>query len=418
MVDLDSKGYKPFVCLPFLYLDLSEPIVMGPIRFSPSDRIGGATVSIHPSIRDETRFELLIDSLYLLYFASTFIDLYHTIKPPHFEAFTKIIPVRQKPSEEELEKIDSISSIEENLYHLVYINSNMQKGLGEALNLVYLKGKTEENEKRYGEMKRLIRSIRYFIHCFYEKFQNLVEKGLDFSPHLYEPEDALFLYTAFESLFDIDPLQAPADFKQKLRPVLQLKFGKPIEVIWKWVDGFYAMKNHLVHTGEVANPLFLDNENFSVPYLVFAVKLFIYSVYYKLTINRMIAEKRDGAYAPWAFKGVEREEVVGMLWPEAEILKKIALLIMQVEQGKISEEYLVELKMLGKIYIHTLKTYYFRKDKGEDIAFIPAANQNIENFVEAILSRSGDEVEIDGTIIHISDLYPDELIPCLQKRVA
>jgi len=414
----EEKNYKLYVCLPFLHLDMDEPITMGPIRFFPSDRIGGATVSLHPSIPDEKKNELLLDGLHLLYFSATYVDIFHSIKPPLFEAFTQLMPIPKKPSKEEIDKIESYSSMKEQVYHLSEIESQMCKGLGAALELIYLNQEAADNEERILEIRRMIRAIRYFVHCFYDKFKILSNKGIRFSNKLYEPEEALILSTAFESLFNINPREPAPDLKQKLRPILQLKFGKPVEIIWKWIDGFYDMKTKVIHTGEIPRQMFRENESFTVPFLSFAVKLFIYSIYYKLTTHRLIEGRQRNIYYPHEFSSIEREEVISFLWPEENLLKKISILVLQIEQGKTSEEYLSDLTMLGNIYIHMMKNFYFTHSAADDIDFIPTPKETIEPFIEAILGHSIEKVRVNGQERELMELYPEGLIHCLQKRAA
>src|SRR5262249_12038398 len=142
---------------------------------------------------------------------------------PSFNAFRKMIPassdfIQSKHNWQDL-------YIEENhcedsiCLHLV--DSDMCRALGKALEQIYTS--SSQDEESVQASKRLVRSIRYLVDRFFQRFVNLFGKGLHFSDEIFEPEDVIFLASSFEALFDLDPQQPAADFKYKLRTLLHLK---------------------------------------------------------------------------------------------------------------------------------------------------------------------------------------------------
>ncbi len=272
-----KKPYKMYACLPYLSLQSKKPIGMGPIRFYPSavsdDFIGhseqeemkayfhlkpeinhGTCICVHPGINEDEIPELLVDALYLLYFAATYQPLYHNDRPPQFDAMTKFVPAikRETSNPESINLLKALNVNQSQIVSVTISDYLMSDALGQLLSRSYLPAERQSPGEDPNQSRRIIRSIRYFLHCFYEKFENLLGSGVRFKEKIYEPEDFLFLVTAFETLFDLDPNHPGADLKQKLRPVLHVKFGPPLETIWKWIDGFFEIKTAINTPGDTA----------------------------------------------------------------------------------------------------------------------------------------------------------------------
>jgi hypothetical protein len=432
----ERTPYKMYACLPYLNLQNDTPIGMGPIRFYPSsvfdDYIGksereeiksyfenapainrGTCLCVHPSVKDDEIPELLVDALYMLYFSATYDELYHNKNPPHFDALTKFVPAGGNLAG--MKNLESLQ-VKDSQVMSVDINDNLMSGaLGELLKRCYLPADQDSSGQDVNEDHRIIRAIRYFIHCFYEKFENLLGTGIHLKEKIYEPEDFLFLIAAFETLFDLDPDYPNTDLKQKLRPILHVKFGTPLETIWKWIDGFFEIKNQSIHQGNLPEDIFRANGNFEISYFKFATKLFIYSTYYKLYLMNLLPAEKSKPYIPIKFKGIEREEVIAFLWPETKILRRISTILMQITHGKADEEYLHDLNMLARIYKQILSYY---SDCPASIQFNPADKNDLKNYVEAIVNLADEAIEIEGKPVHLHDLMPDEFISAIEKRVA
>ena len=136
----------------------------------------------------------------------------------------------------------------------------------------------------------------------------------------------IFIASSFEALFDINDKQAAADFKHKLRPLLHLKYGKPVELFWKWVDDFYEVKRHIVHGGDhILDPFFRYNPNFEISHILIGIKLFVYSVYYTLFQYRLLHSIHEDPFTPPDFKWIHPEEILLFFWTESFLLHKLSL---------------------------------------------------------------------------------------------
>ncbi|NGX57709.1 MAG: hypothetical protein K940chlam3_00603 [Chlamydiae bacterium] len=433
---MQNDPYKMYICLPYLYLTEENPLGLGPIRFYPSSKFDdyvsqdeqkeieeylrespsinkGTSICVHPDIREESIPELLIDAVYVLYFAATYEKLYHNYEPPRFGPLTQIVPASESVVKNPANR-ESLKSLDLKESHILEISIQddvMLKAMGEVLNGAFL----EDHKLDQVECRRIIRSIRYFIHCFHDKFRDLLGSGFLMGHKHFEPEDFLFLVTAFETLFNINPEIPNSDFKQKLRPIIHLKFGKPLEIIWKWIDGFYAIKNEVVHEGTLPDGTFRENHNFEVPYISFAIKLFIYSIYHKLFKMDLLPAHVTESYRPIAFHGIEREEVILFLWPEKELLKKISILIMQLTHGKVTDETVADVSMLAHVYQHMLR---YHKSLQDPIKFIPTSKEELKKVVVAIENLSDDDFEYEGKKVHVQELMPEGFLDVLNRRVA
>src|SRR5262249_4372330 len=148
---------------------------------------------------------------------------------------------------------------------------------------------------------------------------------------LFEPEDTLLLASSFEVLLDINEKHPASDFRFKVRPMLHLKFSKPVELFWKWVDAFYLLKKQVIHGTIGPQDYSVENPNFKVPILQIGVKLFIYVIYYKLFKMHLVHSNDDDRFPPPHFKWIQPEEVLLFFWTEESLLRKLSLLLAQVK---------------------------------------------------------------------------------------
>lgn len=421
-----NQHYHLFACLPFVELAHQAAIQIGPITFWPASKyqenislhahldfqnyintIGEVKalanknhewvntiklnphsttcVSINNEIPEKEREALLIDSLYLLYFACSFRNLYYGDEIPPFGPFRKMIPASlefiQNKSNWESIHIKEIDREETLCIHLP--DHEICQAFGKMLNAIYT---NSLSSNQIGEFKRIIRAIRYLVDRLFQRFVNLFSKELTFSDAIFEPEDVILLTTGFESLFDINDKNAASDFKHKLRPLLHLKYSRPLEIFWKWIDTFYDLKRNIVHGGNTKDSCFKHNPNFQISHLFIGIKLFIYSVYYMLFKNKLISSKSYDPYTPPDFKWIHPEEVLLLFWTEDSLLKKLENFMNQLLEGKGNHEELkAEIHLLSNLFI-ALQERFFEQPPRTGVTFIPSSKESLKDSINKILS--------------------------------
>lgn len=372
-----------YAYLPFVKLAADQSIALGPVTFSPENNITAISISLN--VPPEKKESLFIDSLYLFYFAATFKELYHNTDIPHFKTFTKVLMANNR---------DKDPSSSQPSIVIDQLDSAIINALGKALNEIYTQ--KEPNP----QILRLVRSIRFFVDSFLENFENLSE-GTPLSHWFYDPEDTVFLSASFESLLDINEVHPVQDFKQKLRPMLHLNFSKPVEIFWKWVDGFYEIKKKIVKNGESPDQVFAENPNFRIPYLYLGVKLFIYTIYNQLHKHKLLDGNND----------LDSTEVLLFLWPEENLLRKISLLMMEFEKSAHQEENAKELNTLSSLFAAINKHYFLNPQKHPHIQYIPCDKSILERYAQPIINYSQENAALHSL------LNPD-FLPLLKNRIA
>lgn len=370
---------------------------------------GTTCVLISSDVPAEVRDFILIDSLYLLYFACTFRNLYYGQEIPPFSAFRKIIPAHEDfiKNKENWEKLHVQEFDREENLCLHIVDSDICRGLGKALEAIYL-GKETQNKEYIQAYKRIVRSIRYLVDRFFQRFVNLFGKGLDFSEEIFEPEDVIFLASSFESLFSLEESSAvAADFKHKLRPLLHLKYSRPVEIFWRWVDDFYEVKRRILHGDTFLDPIFRLNPNFEVSHILLGIKFFVYAVYYHLFTYKLLPSTHSDPYNPPDFKWIHPEEILLFFWTEPSVLEKINLLIKQSEKSPLNEEFLSDLNLLTTLFVSLYDRYYVsEKTKGGPVRFLPLPLQQIKKEGLEILEKLKQIVEKDPDGTLLQNVHP------------
>lgn len=428
IVEKQMHSFEHFdlhACLPFIELAHETTIEMGPVLFWPSSKakerlpapvcssfdayleVAGqikaknderhlffntatlipkrmTCVSISRDVPDHLREFVLIDSLYLLYFACTFRNLYYGQEIPSFAAFRKMIPAS-------LEFISSKNNWQDLFIHetdreettcLHLADPAICQGLGKALEGIYQnEGAQDLTVQQY---KRLVRSIRYLVDRFFQRFVNLFKEGLKFHEALFEPEDVIFLSAGFETLFGLNEKQPAADFKHKLRTLLHLKYSTPLEIFWKWVDDFYRVRRRLLNGDPFIDPLFRHNPNFEISHIFLGIKLFVYAAYYQLYHFHLIPSSHEDSFTPPVFKWIHPEEILLFFWTEPSLLHKLNLFIKQCEKGEKREDLLAEIHLLTSLFVSLYDRYF---------AVVQLHGQGIVRFVPA----SASELTPDGS---------------------
>jgi hypothetical protein len=372
-------------------------------------------ISIADSIPAESKEGVLIDALYLLYFVVAFREVYYDQEIPSIEPYTKYILAENGLV---LDKTHPVTCI-----HRV---SSLCDGLGLALE----KSPTDPNARR------MIRSVRYFVDQFFKKFVNLsAENG----GKNYLPENLLSLATSLEGLFDISEKTGYNELRQKLRLMLHLNFSTPLEILWKWVDEFYELKEKIIRGKETSEVLFQANPNFIVSHLYLGVKLYIYSVYFhlfkyqlkqirdmkgaksetqlqnlfrfipqgipsigvgkeiKVSLPEKIQELKKLEHAEekgWIlqpeFSGIHPDEFLMYFWTQTSILRKLASFLKQSKDNLQQQDLKSDLKFLSHLYVSILKKgAQIDAWRRPDLAtFIPADNEELSSVIQEILSVS------------------------------
>jgi hypothetical protein len=453
-----QPAFSLYACLPFVELEYESPIQMGPVLFWPSSKYQEympaqdiplfqeylhsvsqvkvlasnnphallhtttlaphtiTCVSLDQHVKPELKELALIDAIYLLYFACTFRNLYYTTEIPSFQAFRKMAPASaefiQHKSNWEHQYISEIQREDPVCLHL--FDLDICNGLGKALEAVYGSSSLTTNELHF--YKRLIRSIRYLIDRFFQRFVNLFDKGLHLSSALFEPEDIIFLASSFEALFDLQEHQTASDFKHKLRPLLHLKYSTPIEVFWKWADDFYEAKRKIVHGGDNLDLIFQANPNFQVSPILIGMKLLIYAVYYQLFRHQLIPSQSLDPYTPPDFKWIHPEELLLFFWPEEKILAKLALFLNQLVEHPDNQELQAEVKLLSHLFVAMYERYHQKKtDMNNGLLFIPTPIESLKPDAGVILEILDREPEEQREMIH--SLFPSSFKTYLKNRI-
>jgi hypothetical protein len=450
--------YHIYACLPFVELAHESTIKMGPISFWPASKYksflpseahdnfrkyiqsigqikaqteeqknkwintvrlapqGTTCISIEETIEPSFREFLLIDSLYLLYFACTFRNLYYNNEIPSFDVFRKMIPaslefINNKVQWEHLH-IDEIHREKTVCLHL--FDQEICTALGKMLWAIY-HPQNPISPSALQNYKRLIRSIRYLVDRFFQRFVNLLGKGLNFPEKLFEPEDVIFLVSSFEALFDINDRHPNADLKHKLRPLLHLKYSRPLEIFWKWIDDFYEAKRKIIHGGLIPNLLFKENPNFEVSHILIGVKVFIYSAYYTLFKYHLIPSETFNAYTPPDFKWIHREEMLLFFWTESNLLQKLNTFIKQTRENPHQEELYADIYLLSNLFISMYEHYYKDDYPHPEIKFIPTPLKELESLGHHILQHIEEEKKQEHSLLlkHL----PPEFTLYLAKRI-
>lgn len=418
---------KIYACLPFVELPKGEGIDFGLVHFWPSSEAAKfiekpvlpdfqdyfetiriikaqkekelitttplplsalTCISIDDSINQELRETLLIDALYLLYFAISFRNMYYNAEVPKMKAFSKILPASEEfiQNKDIREKAFIAEAKREEVACITWVDEEICEALGKELQAIYSK---DTDPKTRDDAIRLIRSIRFFVDRFFSKFENLLSSDIQLQDTLFEPEDTLFLASSFEVLLDINEKNPASDFRYKVRPMLHLKFSKPVELFWKWVDAFYLLKKQVIHGTIKPEDRFLDNPNFEVSLVHIGIKLFIYMTYYKLFKSKLIHASDDDSFAPPDFKWIHPQELLLYFWTEESLFRKISLLLIQMQKGNATPENESDLKLLTSLFVNFMERFYTQKEL-PFTRFLPSDEATLSPYYEAILNYGSD----------------------------
>lgn len=369
-------------------------------------------LSISHQVSPELSQLLVIDALYLLYFAGAFRQLYEGSFVPSFHPFGVILPVSEilknpldwKNSFKKISNQERVSlSIED---------QELGQALGKVLSAVYCSSMSHE-ASLIQLSKYLVRAVRYFIDAYSQRLIQLM--GPEASENFSEPEEMVFLTSSFEVLLDIHDKQAAADFKQKVRPLLHLKWGRPVEFFWKWVDEFYEVKRSLIYAQATLDPLFRFNPNFVISHLFLGAKLFIYIVGYMLCKHNLLPAIPKDHALPLTLKSIWVEELLLFFWTEDHLLRKLNLFIAEAERhGSLSDELIEDIQLTIHLFTFMYHHYYL-VPLHPKFSFIPTPREELLKEGLPLLKKLKDEKMKSSPLGELL-LQPD-FIYALEKRL-
>lgn len=456
---MNSPKFEITACLPFVELSQESTIQIGPVLFWPASKSaefiekehqllfqsyiqsifqiktkiapensqlintvtltpeGTTCLSISSDVPPHLREQLIVDALYSLYFICNFRNLYYGSEVLKFEPFRKVIPASlnflQKKENWEACHIEEMKREETVCIHL--FDQEMNVALGKALSSIY-QSSVDNNQKSVEGFQRVIRSIRFLVDRFFQRFVNLfANEGLHFKEDLFEPEDILFLASSFDCLFNIDQKEPAADFKHKLRPMLHLKYSRPVEIFWKWADDFYEVRRRIVHRGEMPEPIFKSNPNFEISHLMIGIKLFIYAVYNTLFEYHLLAPVHFDAYTPPDFRWIHPEEILLFFWTESSLLENLNVFIKRGQEESADKELFAEISLLSDLFLSIYERYYLHPER-EQVKFIPTPLYEIkENGLRIIEMIEHEMAEHPhGRLLYA---IPTDLLEALKERL-
>lgn|GEM_PF-5799074 len=229
-----------------------------------------------------------------------------------------------------------------------YLTEGLLGSAGKLLKNRYLL-----NGKPNAFASRAIRSIQYFSRRFFDTSRE------ELLGPIMEPEDVVFLVTAFESLFDTNTefqkkknehpgFSNRIPLKAKIKRTLKLENEKPEAVLDKWVDGIYDWRNEIAHGEHVRDRLFEANPNHHISYIGFAIALFTFCIYVEFGNRGYFSKKQFD----WHYIN-SKEKLLPFLWTRNDLLKEVLKRLNDFKNSKGKKEYirsLVRLEQFAELY--------------------------------------------------------------------
>lgn len=411
-------------CLPFLTIAADQPVQLGPVLFFPADKAieifdvdGGGEfltyleslsitpqsamgIALHTLIPDNQKDKLFLDALFVIYFIAIHRDLYQNLPIPSIRTFTKYISASEQFILANKGEAKLVTSFRKTTVHFDQSDLALCEALGKVLHQVYLEDQCEQSKKS------LIRSIRFFVDAFISQFENIIDTGVPLPNILFSPENVMCLNLAFEVLFDIDISHISSDFKQKLRPMLVLRYSRPVEMLWKWIDGYFGLFHSLTRSAEIPDIMFRANENYEFPFLHLGMKIYIYAVMHKLYLFKFLTPSYTTEDMPPFFHSIDPMEIIVYLWTEEGLLKKISIILMQLGTQPKNEELQNDVFRMTSVFNAKIRKFYL-KTPPSGIQFIPQENPQLEKYARSILDALPQTIERKGEQKTIKSFLPE-----------
>lgn len=455
----DAAEYQIHACLPFVEIHAPKGIPMGPVIFWPADKaekflehsliedfseyLSSVTqlktwsetlckssteyintiklsassltcVSIDSQVPAELRDSLLVDAVYLLFFCGAFSHLFSSATAPRLDVFSKVIPASPAflKNRDNWKEVHILEAQRESPVTLEHFDEDMCAALGHALACGYQTGACRSKAET-AKVQSLIRSIRYFVDRFFERFEILIGRGLSIPSVLFEAEDIVFLATSFEALFDLSDEHPHIDFKHKLRPMLGLRYSNAVELLWQWVDGFFDLREQIVHGRPLPDATFQANPNFDISYFYLGMKLFLYGVYCRMHAYQLLSgtcEHPGGS--PLNFKWITPEEILAFFWPEEALFTRICKIINELEKEWNHPDLRQDLTFMGRLLLYMLNHYSHQTGfENLSVRWKPTPTMRIQDSAMKILAT------LDAEAGAVTALLPLGLKEALQKRL-
>lgn len=281
------------ILLPNLFFVGFNRLTLGPVEFLTSPL--GVSVHTAMNLEKDLALNLLSDALFLLYFSCNAYKIYNGKTPDPIRSFFQM--------QESIQKVHLTKDL---------IDSTIFPAFSELLFWAYTFGSPKKDES-----KKFIQSILFLLNRY-----------------LTSPEDwecpvwhhYLELSLGFEALFNLNSLQPQAELRQKLRPLLHLKFSSPVELLWRWVDLFYAAKILLLKGQTPRDLYFKANPDIKSPLYLIGEKLLIFSIYDLLFQWHLSLGIAGTETTPDRFAKIPPEIVLVYFWTKETIEKKLTLL--------------------------------------------------------------------------------------------
>lgn len=289
------------ILLPNLHFKDFQHLILGPVEFHA---VSPSSVEIRTNIDlpEDQVHQLLLHSLYLLFFSCNAHKIYNGETPDPLRSF-----FQRQESQQKTEILKEA------------IDPQIFPAFSQLLFFAYTVG-----EKRGIESKKIIQSICLLLDRY-----------------LAEPEDWKYpdwhhyinLSIGFETLFDLNPADPSADLRQKLRPLLHLKYSRPVEILWKWINHFF-MARFLFQKGQSPKiSQFIENPNVRSPLYLIAEKILIFSIYDLLFQWHLSLGIAGTISTPDRFARIPPERILVYFWTVETLEKKITLLTLQEEES-------------------------------------------------------------------------------------
>ncbi len=133
--------------------------------------------------------------------------------------------------------------------------------------------------------------------------------------------------------------------------MLGLRYSAPVEILWLWVDGFFKLREQIVHGRSSTRQVFHGNPNYEISYYYLGMKLFLYGVYWRLYTYDLV-DHPEGTAEPYAFPGVNPEELLVYFWPEEALLNRMSKIMHTLDKDWEHPDLRNDLTLLGQIFMH------------------------------------------------------------------
>ncbi len=380
MANLDDLNI--YAILPLVDMQTAMPVHLGPVTFCAASMLGGdapvkqgTCVLVSEDVPSSEWHSLFLDAVCLLYFATIFPRLYVEGRALPFDSFTTYLLMSSS---------GAVRAECGTPFVVEHVDPEIAGGLGQALDLVYGDSPITADADP-ALVRSLIRAIRYFVDRFITRFEDLAVPEEEVPSGCSQAEDIVFLVTACEALHHLGTQHPHIDFKHQLRPLLKIRHGTPVELFWKWVDGFFSLRHDLVWGKVLPDPVFRANPNFEIPYAYLGVKLFLYSVYHTMHDMELVPKySRGKSDEPLDFRWVHPEEILVYFWPETALLIRIWKLMHAIEKQPDREELRSDLNFLSKTFVYFVEHYY-KPNEGPRPSAVVAHPTPFEEISEPIL---------------------------------